>query len=128
MYIDTHCHLHDEKFNGIIDQVVLEYQKYGISAVSGPVGVTAAIGSAAKASLKNLIPIMALITINLGLFNLLPIPALDGGRLLFIFIEMVTRKKIPAKYEATIHAIGFIIFILFMLAVTAKDIRALIIR
>lgn len=102
--------------------------KYGISAVSGPVGVTAAIGSAAKASLKNLIPIMALITINLGLFNLLPIPALDGGRLLFIFIEMVTRKKIPAKYEATIHAIGFIILILFMLAVTAKDIRSLIFR
>lgn len=102
--------------------------KYGISAVSGPVGVTAAIGNAAKESLKNLLPIMALITINLGLFNLLPIPALDGGRLLFIFIEMVTRKKVPAKYESLVHTIGFIILILFMLAVTAKDLASLLIR
>lgn len=100
--------------------------KYGISAVSGPVGVTAAIGSVAKQNLSSILPIMALITINLGLFNLLPIPALDGGRLFFILIEMITRKKIPAKYESAIHAAGFIILILFMLGITAKDIWSLI--
>ena len=100
--------------------------KYGISAVSGPVGVTAAIGSVAKQNLSSLLPIMALITINLGLFNLLPIPALDGGRLFFILIEMITRKKVPAKYESAIHAAGFIILILFMLGITAKDIWSLI--
>lgn len=96
--------------------------KYGISAVSGPVGVTAAIGSAAKQSLANLLPIMALITINLGIFNLLPVPALDGGRLLFILIEMIARRPVPQKYEAAVHAAGFIILIIFMLLVTAKDI------
>lgn len=100
--------------------------KYGISAVSGPVGVTVAIGSVARESLSNLLPIMALITINLGIFNLLPLPALDGGRLLFILIEMIFRKPIPQKYEAVIHTIGFVLLIGFMLLVTAKDIYKVI--
>lgn len=102
--------------------------KYGISAVSGPVGVTAAIGSAAKANLADMLPIMALITINLGIFNLLPIPALDGGRLLFILIEMIFRKPVPQKYEAIVHAVGFAILIGFMILITAKDIWSLIAR
>ena len=100
--------------------------KYGISAISGPVGVTAAIGSIAKQSLVNLLPIMALITINLGIFNLLPLPALDGGRLLFILIEMIFRKPVPQKYEAIVHTAGFILLIGFMLLITAKDIWSLI--
>lgn len=102
--------------------------KFGISAVSGPVGVTAAIGSVAKTGLENLLPIMALITINLGIFNLLPIPALDGGRLLFIIFEIIFRKPVPQKYEAIIHGIGFALLIGFMLIVTAKDIISLIFR
>lgn len=101
--------------------------KYGISAMSGPVGVTATIGAATKQSLANLWPIMALITINLGIFNLLPIPALDGGRLLFILFEMITRKKVPEKYESWVHAAGFVLLILLMLAITAKDIWALVV-
>ena len=101
--------------------------KYGISAVSGPVGVTEVIGSAAKQSLSNIWPIMALITINLGIFNLLPLPALDGGRLLFILIELIFRKKVPEKYESLIHAAGFILLIVLMLAITAKDIWALVV-
>lgn len=100
--------------------------KYGISAISGPVGVTVAIADAAKMSLMNLLPIMALITINLGLFNLLPIPALDGGRLLFILIEMIFRKPVPQKYESIVHAVGFVLLIGFMLIVAAKDIWTLI--
>ena len=100
--------------------------KYGISAVSGPVGTAVAIGNAAKQSLMNILPIMALITINLGIFNLLPFPALDGGRLVFILFEMVTRKPVPQKYESVVHAIGFIILIGFMLLITAKDIWGLI--
>lgn len=102
--------------------------KYGISAMSGPVGVTAAIGNAAKESLKNILPIMAIITINLGIFNLLPVPALDGGRLLFILIEMIFRKPVPQKYEAWVHAAGFILLMGFMLLITAKDIWALIVK
>ena len=96
--------------------------KFGISAVSGPVGLTAAIGSVAKQSLQSLIPIMALISINLGLFNLFPLPALDGGRVVFILFEMITRKPVPQKYESWIHAGGFIVLIGIMLLVTFKDI------
>lgn len=99
--------------------------KFGISAVSGPVGLTAAIGDVAKQSLQALLPIMALITINLGLFNLLPIPALDGGRVVFILFEMIFRKPVPQKYESWVHAAGFIVLIIFMLLITFKDIWAL---
>ncbi len=100
--------------------------KYGISAMSGPVGVTVAIGNAAKQSLMALLPIMALITMNLGIFNLLPLPALDGGRLLFIIFEIIFRRRVPQKYEGWIHAAGFILLIGFMLLITAKDIWSLV--
>ena len=100
--------------------------KFGISAISGPVGVTVAIADAAKQSLLNLLPMMALITVNLGIFNLLPVPALDGGRLVFILFEMIFRKKVPEKYEAVVHTVGFIALIAFMVLVAAKDIWGLI--
>lgn len=100
--------------------------KYGISAVSGPIGVTVVIADVARESLRNILPIMALITINLGIFNLLPIPALDGGRLLFILIEMIARKPVPQKYEAVVHTVGFVLLLGLMLLVAAKDIWALI--
>lgn len=99
--------------------------KYGISAVSGPVGITAQIGTIAKKSLMDLLPILALISINLGLFNLLPIPALDGGRLVFILFEMIFRKPVPAKREALVHGIGMAVLLAFITLVTAKDIWAL---
>lgn len=101
--------------------------KYGISAVSGPVGVTVAIGSAARQSLSSVFTIMALITINLGLFNLLPLPALDGGRLLFILIEMIFGKKVPEKYEAWVHTAGFVLLLGLMVLITFKDIWSLIV-
>ncbi len=100
--------------------------KYGISAVSGPVGVTVVIADAAKQSLQNLLPLMAFISINLGIFNLLPIPALDGGRLLFILLEMIFRKPVPQKYESVVHTVGFILLIGFMLLIVAKDVLSLI--
>ena len=99
--------------------------KYGLSAMSGPVGITAAIGSVAKTNLFNILPIMALITINLGIFNLLPLPALDGGRIIFILIELITRKPVPQKYEGLVHTIGLVVLLAFMLLVTAKDIISL---
>lgn len=96
--------------------------KFGISAVSGPVGVTEAIGTAAKTGLENLLPMIALITINLGIFNLLPIPALDGGRAFFILVEMIIRRPIPKKLEGVVHTLGLVILLLLMAVVTVKDI------
>ena len=75
---------------------------------------------------KRQLYIIALITINLGVFNLLPIPALDGGRLFFLLIEMILRKKIPPKYEGYIHTAGFLLLILLMVFVTFNDIVRLI--
>lgn len=100
--------------------------KFGISQMSGPVGITAVIGNVAAENLLNVLPIMALITINLGIFNLLPLPALDGGRILFILIELITKKPVPQKYESWVHTAGLIILLGFMLIITAKDIISLI--
>ncbi len=96
--------------------------KYGISAMSGPVGVTAVLGEAARMGLRDLLPIIALITVNLGVFNLLPVPALDGGRAFFIFIEMIIRRKIPQKFESVVHAVGLILLLLLIAVITVKDI------
>ncbi len=96
--------------------------RYHISDISGPVGVTAALGEAAQSGVLDLLPMIALITINLGIFNLLPVPALDGGRLVFILIEMIFRKPVPQKYESWVHAAGMAVLLLFMAVITVKDI------
>lgn len=96
--------------------------KYGISAMSGPVGVTAAIGTVAKRGLSDLLPMLALITINLGVFNLLPVPALDGGRAFFLFVEMIIRRPIPQKFEGAVHAVGLILLLGLIAVITVKDI------
>lgn len=100
--------------------------RFGISAVSGPVGVTATIGQAAKLGILNLLPIMALITVNLGIFNLLPVPALDGGRLVFILLEMILRRPVAKKYEGIIHTVGLVLLLGLMVIITFKDVWSLI--
>lgn len=113
--------------------------RFGFNQLSGPLGVTDAIGDAVDVaiedskegfSLQSLIsPItmMAYISINLGVFNLLPLPALDGGRLFFLLIEAIRRKPIPAKYEGYVHAAGFMLLMGLMIAVTFQDIFKLFI-
>ncbi len=107
---------------------------YGINDLSGPVGTVSIIAQttseavATGVGFENIIYIMALISINVGVFNLLPVPALDGGRLFFIGIEAIIRKKIPAKYEGYIHAIGLSILIMLMVFITCNDIKNLIVN
>ena len=96
--------------------------RFGLNDMSGPVGITAAIGSAAKQSLSSLIYIASLITVNLGIFNLLPLPALDGGRLLFILFEMILRKPVPPKYEGWVHAVGFGLLMIFAVVILINDV------
>ena len=105
--------------------------QYGLSDLSGPVGTVQIIAEVAQDSVSrfdfsNLLMIMALITINIGLFNLLPIPALDGGRFFFMLIELIFRKPVPAKYENWIHAAGLVLLLLFMAVVSFSDIWKLI--
>jgi regulator of sigma E protease len=109
--------------------------KYGLNELSGPVGTVDAIGDAVanvtrqadiRDGLYPLIMMVALITVNVGIFNLLPLPALDGGRLIFLIFEGIFRRPINPKYEGMVHAIGLILLLLLMLVVTFSDISKLI--
>ncbi len=93
-----------------------------LAQVSGPVGIAGAVGNASEDGLASLLTITALISINLALINLLPIPALDGGRLLFVIIEAIIRRPIPPAFANAVNGIGFLALILLMLVVTASDI------
>lgn len=93
-----------------------------LSQVSGPLGIAGAVGDASTEGIVALLALTAIISINLALINLLPIPALDGGRLVFIVIEWITRKKIPANVTGAVNGIGFAFLILLMVVVTASDI------
>lgn len=102
--------------------------RFGIEAVSGPVGVVEVVGDAAKMGFGNLIYIVAVLTINLGVFNMLPFPALDGGRFLFLIIEAIRRKPINKNIESYINFAGIVILFAFMIFITCKDILKLIFR
>lgn len=96
--------------------------RYSVDQVSGPVGATQQIGEAAEAGSFNLIYIVSVISINLGIVNLLPLPALDGGRLLFLVIELIRRKPMRAETEAYIHFAGIVVLLGFMLFISFKDV------
>ncbi|PNR92832.1 site-2 protease family protein [Petrotoga sp. 9PWA.NaAc.5.4] len=90
--------------------------------LAGPVGAAAIIGQAAEVGLEAILNLMALITISLGVFNLIPIPGLDGGRIVFSIYEMITRKRVSPKVEAIVNTIGFLFLIFLMIFVTYNDI------
>ncbi len=105
--------------------------QYGLNDLSGPIGTVTYIADAATNAGKThdfstLFLIMALITVNIGVFNLLPLPALDGGRLFFMLIELIRRKPVKQKYEAWVHAAGLVLLIGLMLIISASDIMKLI--
>ena len=101
--------------------------RYTLAAVSGPVGISTAIGDAAKQGLLSLLNITAIISINLGVMNLLPIPALDGGRLLTVLFEMITRKRVPKKIEGLVNGVGLALLILLSIVIMIKDVVQLVI-
>lgn len=96
--------------------------KYGINDLSGPIGVVDAIGQASSMGLVELLALASFITINVGIFNLLPIPALDGGRIVFLIIEGIRRKPIKPEYEGYVHFIGLALLLILMLVVSVSDI------
>lgn len=101
--------------------------KYGINDLSGPVGTMDIIGDAVAGAntsegMMTLIMLVVMITVNVGIFNLLPLPALDGGRLIFLLFEGIFRRPVPAKYEGMVHFIGLMLLLLLMVVVTFSDI------
>ncbi len=92
------------------------------SDIAGPVGIAGIVGSAAKLGFTYLLMVTALISINLAIVNLIPFPALDGGRILFVLIEGVIRRRISPKFTNTVNMVGFALLMILMVAVTYKDI------
>ena len=99
--------------------------RFGVEHMSGVVGTTQAIGNAVSHGITELLYFCAVIAVNLGIFNLLPIPALDGGHLIFHVIELFRGKPLNQKYESMIHAIGMILLLLLVAIVTVNDIARL---
>jgi len=99
--------------------------QFSIDMLSGPVGIYDMTDQVAESGTTNLLRWAALLSINLGIVNLLPIPALDGGRLLFLFIEALRGKPIDRQKEGIVHFIGFSLLMLLMLVVTWNDIQRL---
>ena len=103
--------------------------KAGLDNVSGPVGVAGVVGSAVDSGKYrgiNIMQIVAMLTINLGIFNLLPLPALDGGRLFFMLIELVRGKPVPPEKEGVVHTIGLVLFLALAVVVCFNDILKLL--
>ena len=99
--------------------------RYGVESVSGPVGVTEALTDAASEGTYDFVSIIALLSINLGVMNLLPLPALDGGRIVFLTVELIRRKPLNRNIEAYINAGGLALLVLLMIAICVKDIVGL---
>lgn len=94
----------------------------------GPIGIVSIVGDTVEASstawlgFMNILNLMAMISLSVGIFNLLPLPALDGGRLLFILVEAIRRKPVPVEKEAMVHFVGFVLLLLLSVFIMYKDI------
>jgi len=94
----------------------------GVNQLSGPVGIFSIVGEQRSAGFENVLYLVALLSVNVGVINLLPLPAFDGGRILFLLIEKIKGSPISAKTENMIHSIGFILLMILMLYITLNDI------
>ncbi|MEK7176907.1 MAG: RIP metalloprotease RseP [Patescibacteria group bacterium] len=97
--------------------------KADLSGVTGPVGIVGMVGDVRELGFAYLLTFTALISINLSIINLLPFPALDGGRLLFVGIETLTRKPVPARLFNVVNTVGFALLILLMIFITVQDVK-----
>jgi RIP metalloprotease RseP len=93
--------------------------------VAGPVGIAQMAGQVAREGIMPFIRFIALLSISLAVINILPFPGLDGGKLIFLFIEFLTGRRVPAKYENYIHLFGYLLLLVLAVAVTYKDVLRL---
>ncbi len=126
----TECSLVTTVWWSLVDMVS---GKYGLNELAGPVGTVDIIGdmvgqavqTVSRADIYSLLIMFALISVNVGVINLLPLPALDGGRLLFLLIEAVVRRPVPQKFEAVVHFVGLVLLLGFMVVISFNDIYRL---
>lgn len=106
-------------FRSLVDLVV---GRVSVNELSGPVGIVSAIGQAASMGVTEVLSMLALLTVNLGVFNLLPVPALDGGKLVFLVLEGIFRRPVPKKFEILVNAAGMCFLFGLMIFATFNDI------
>lgn len=111
-YIAALCNIFGDLFKGLV----------GLEIFSGPIGATAIIGQYINQGATVILTIAASIAVSLGFFNLLPLPALDGSRILFVLYEMIFKKPINRRVEAVIHTVGLMAMMLFGLFIAYRDI------
>ena len=120
-----------KKFFSLIEQMVftifyLITGNLSLKLLSGPVGIFNVVGTASQAGFMTVLSLLALISVNVGFINLLPIPAFDGGHVLFIIIEKIKGSPVNQKVENTIHTIFLVLLMILMLYITFNDILKLI--
>ena len=99
--------------------------RLSLNNLSGPVGIYVLVGNVAKTGFINILYLMAYISLNVGVINILPFPAFDGGRIFFLLIEKIRGKKLDPKIENGINTVGFILLMSLMVYITFKDILKL---
>ena len=133
--------MHQETKRGFIESVKYAFRKFAtvytsmvrtigglvvgklsLKSLSGPVGIYSVVSDSVKLGLAQVLYLTAFLSLNLGFVNLLPFPAFDGGHVLFVFIELILRRKVNQKVEAIFHYIGFALIFLLMIIVTIQDI------
>ena len=115
------------KFGALMKQMVIVIKSLftgaiSLKSLSGPVGIYSIVGQAKSSGIGNMIQLLVLLSVNVGFINLIPLPAFDGGRILFLIIEKIKGSPVSTKVENTIHSIGFILLMLLLLYVTFNDI------
>ena len=115
------------KFGSIIDSMILTITslftgKIGLDALSGPVGIYQVVGESVSIGISQLVYIVAFLSINVGFINILPFPAFDGGRILFLVIEKIKGSPINQNFENWCHTIFFFLLIALMIYITIFDI------
>lgn len=113
-------------FSGLFGLVSGIFKGQAPTDISGPIGIYAVTTEASRNGFLTLLNFVGILSLNLGILNILPFPALDGGRLLFVIIEAITRKRVPTKVEVAITNIGFLILLILLFAITIGDVRKLI--
>ena len=99
--------------------------KLSLKNLAGPIGIYSIVGQAAKLGFINLVYLTALLSLNVGFINILPLPAFDGGRLFFMIIEKIRRKPIKPEIENRIHSVGLILLLILMIVICFNDITKL---
>lgn len=95
-----------------------------LESLSGPIGIAKIVGQTSEYGYAAVLTLVAVLSINLAIFNILPLPALDGGRIVVVLIETISRRKIPFKYYSWVNVVGFLLLMLLLVIVTINDIRA----